>query len=96
MCHLSHSYHGGACLYFTFAFRPTPGGDMLAGVRRREAGDPAGVRRQRRARCRTTTRSAPSTPRWLEQDITAPGVRMLEALFDGTDPGSNLNPGKIV
>ena len=21
MCHLSHSYHSGACLYFTFAFR---------------------------------------------------------------------------
>src|SRR5699024_10641499 len=22
MCHLSHSYHSGACLYFTFAFPP--------------------------------------------------------------------------
>ena len=28
MCHLSHSYHAGACLYFTFAFVPTPGGDI--------------------------------------------------------------------
>ena len=25
MCHLSHSYHSGACLYFTFAFVPVPG-----------------------------------------------------------------------
>ncbi len=33
---------------------------------------------------------------WLEQDISAPGVGMLRALFDGTDPGANLNPGKIV
>jgi alkyldihydroxyacetonephosphate synthase len=33
---------------------------------------------------------------WLEQDISAPGVAMLEALFDGTDPGKHLNPGKIV
>ena len=33
---------------------------------------------------------------WLEQDISAPGVAMLRALFDGVDPGSNLNPGKIV
>ena len=23
MCHLAHSYHAGACLYFTFAFRPS-------------------------------------------------------------------------
>ena len=33
---------------------------------------------------------------WLEQDISAPGVAMLHALFDGIDPGANLNPGKIV
>ena len=25
MCHLSHSYHAGACLYFTFAFKPAAG-----------------------------------------------------------------------
>ena len=25
MCHLSHSYHAGACLYFTFAATPPPG-----------------------------------------------------------------------
>ena len=34
--------------------------------------------------------------RWLEEDISAPGVAMLQALFDGVDPGANLNPGKIV
>ena len=33
---------------------------------------------------------------WLEQDISAPGVALLDALFAGTDPGRNLNPGKIV
>ena len=30
MCHLSHSYHAGACLYFTFAFTPSPDADMTA------------------------------------------------------------------
>ena len=29
MCHLSHSYHSGACLYFTFAFVIDEGGDPL-------------------------------------------------------------------
>ena len=33
--------------------------------------------------------------RWLEEDISAPGVAMLQALFGGVDPGANLNPGKI-
>jgi alkyldihydroxyacetonephosphate synthase len=33
---------------------------------------------------------------WLEQDLSAPGVAMISALFDGIDPGANLNPGKIV
>ena len=32
----------------------------------------------------------------LKPDISAPGVGMLRALFEGTDPGANLNPGKIV
>ena len=30
MCHLSHSYHAGACLYFTFAFMPVAERDGLA------------------------------------------------------------------
>jgi alkyldihydroxyacetonephosphate synthase len=34
--------------------------------------------------------------RWLEEDISAPGVAMLRSLFEGFDPGANLNPGKIV
>src|SRR4029453_15914678 len=29
MCHLSHSYHAGACLYFTFAFTPGSRGEPL-------------------------------------------------------------------
>jgi len=33
---------------------------------------------------------------WLEQDIPAPGVAMLHGLFDGVDPGGNLNPGKVI
>src|SRR3954466_5673278 len=29
MCHLSHSHHAGACLYFTFAFPAAPAGEPL-------------------------------------------------------------------
>ena len=33
---------------------------------------------------------------WLEQDISAPGVHMIDGLFAAMDPGRNFNPGKIV
>jgi alkyldihydroxyacetonephosphate synthase len=95
MCHLSHSYHAGACLYFTFAFVPTRGGDMLAeydvvksAIQQAFVDNGATLSHHHAV----GTEHAP----WLEQDISAPGVAMLEALFEGTDPGRHLNPGKIV
>lgn len=95
MCHLSHSYHAGACLYFTFAFEPTRGGDMIAEY------DVVKTAIQQAFVDNGATLShhhavGTEHARWLEQDVSAPGVRMIEALFDGTDPGRNLNPGKIV
>jgi alkyldihydroxyacetonephosphate synthase len=95
MCHLSHSYHSGACLYFTFAFVPAAGSDMIEqydvvkrAIQQSFVDNGATLSHHHAV---GTEHSA-----WLEQDISAPGVRMLEALFEGTDPGSNLNPGKLV
>jgi alkyldihydroxyacetonephosphate synthase len=95
MCHLSHSYHAGACLYFTFAFTPTRGGDMLeeyevvkSAIQQAFVDNGATLSHHHAV--------GTEHARWLEQDISAPGVAMLEALFAGTDPGRHLNPGKIV
>ena len=95
MCHLSHSYHAGACLYFTFAFQPTLGGDMLvqydvvkSAIQQAFVDNGATLSHHHAV--------GTEHAHWLEQDISAPGVAMLEALFDGTDPGKHLNPGKIV
>ena len=33
---------------------------------------------------------------WMAQDISEAGVHIQKTLFDGIDPGRNLNPGKIV
>jgi alkyldihydroxyacetonephosphate synthase len=95
MCHLSHSYHAGACLYFTFAFKPSGVRDVL------DEYDTV-----KRAIQQTFVDSGATLSHhhavgtehaaWLEQDISAPGAAMLRALFDGVDPGANLNPGKIV
>ena len=95
MCHLSHSYHAGACLYFTFAFRPSGSRDALeeydaikTSVQQAFVDSGATLSHHHAV----GTEHAP----WLEEDVSAPGVAMLRALFDGVDPGRNLNPGKIV
>jgi alkyldihydroxyacetonephosphate synthase len=95
MCHLSHSYHSGACLYFTFGFKPSGDRepleeyDVIKSAIQQTFVDSGATLSHHHA---VGTEHAP----WLEQDISAPGVAMLRALFDGIDPGANLNPGKIV
>jgi alkyldihydroxyacetonephosphate synthase len=95
MCHLSHSYHAGACLYFTFAFKPAPVGDGLEQYDRVKS-----AIQQTFVDCGATLSHhhgvGTEHAQWLEEDISAPGVAMLRALFEGVDPGANLNPGKIV
>jgi alkyldihydroxyacetonephosphate synthase len=95
MCHLSHSYHSGACLYFTFALNPPNDHDGLDdyGVVKRaiqQAFVDSGATLSHHHAVGT------EHAQWLEEDISAPGVAMLQALFEGADPGANLNPGKIV
>jgi alkyldihydroxyacetonephosphate synthase len=95
MCHLSHSYHAGACLYFTFAINPPPAADALGmyGVVKRaiqQAFVDSGATLSHHHAVGT------EHAQWLEEDISSPGVAMLRALFEGFDPGGNLNPGKIV
>ena len=95
MCHLSHSYHAGACLYFTFGFKPSPRRevleqyDVIKSAIQQEFVDSGATLSHHHA---VGTEHA----RWLEEDISAPAVAALRALFDGFDPGANLNPGKIV
>ena len=95
MCHLSHSYHSGACLYFTFALNPPDDRDALEdyGVVKRaiqQAFVDSGATLSHHHAVGT------EHAQWLEEDISTPGVAMLRALFEGTDPRANLNPGKIV
>jgi alkyldihydroxyacetonephosphate synthase len=93
MSHLSHSYHAGACLYFTFAF--VAKSDMIADydiVKRaiqQAFVDHGGTLSHHHG---VGVEHAP----WMTQDISAGGVEIMRGLFSATDPGRNLNPGKIV
>jgi alkyldihydroxyacetonephosphate synthase len=95
MCHLSHSYHSGACLYFTFAFVPSNRSEPLSQYdviksAVQQAFVDHGATLSHHHAVGTEHRQ------WLEQDISSPGVAMIEALFDGIDPHQQCNPGKIV
>jgi alkyldihydroxyacetonephosphate synthase len=93
MCHLSHSEHSGACLYFTFAFG-------------HDGSDPIGQYDQVKSALQQTFIECGGTlshhhavgtehSRWLTDDISAPGVALVQGMFDTVDPARNLNPGKI-
>ena len=95
MCHLSHSYHAGACLYFTFAITPSARAepieqyDLVKSAIQQSFIDSGATLSHHHA-------VGTEHSRWLEEDISAPGVEMVKALFEGIDPNANLNPGKIV
>jgi alkyldihydroxyacetonephosphate synthase len=95
MCHLSHSYHSGACLYFTFAIRPRAGmepldqyGQVKSAIQQAFIDNGATLSHHHAV--------GTEHAQWLEDDISAPGVVMMRGLFEGIDPGRNLNPGKIL
>lgn len=93
MCHLSHSYHSGACLYFTFAFRAGEDPDreyatVKTAIQQAFVDGGATLSHHHGV----GMEHAP----WMEQVVSEEGVAIMRTLFDGTDPGRHLNPGKII
>lgn len=93
-CHLSHSYHSGACQYFTFAIaddseQAEQTYDYAKRVIQQSFMDFHGTVSHHHG---VGEEHSP----WLEQDISPAGVHIQRKLFEGVDPGRNLNPGKIV
>ncbi|MWB98496.1 FAD-binding oxidoreductase [Agromyces seonyuensis] len=93
MCHLSHSYHSGACLYFTFAFvfgdDPIGEYDVVKGAIQQAFIDHGGTISHHHG---VGLEHSP----WLEEDISSEGVALMRSLFTAADPGGNFNPGKIL
>jgi len=94
MSHLSHSYHSGACRYFTFAF--VHGGetaiaeyDVVKKAIQQAFVDHGGTISHHHGVGRE---HAP----WLEQDISTEGVALMSGLFASADPKKNFNPDKVI
>lgn len=95
MCHLSHSYHSGACLYFTFAFVLDDARDDLEQydtVKRaiQQEFIDAGATLSHHHGVGTEHRP------WMEQDLSAEGVALMTGLFATADPENRLNPEKVL
>ncbi|SEE80855.1 FAD-binding oxidoreductase [Ruania alba] len=95
MCHLSHSYHSGACLYFTFAFPPREDSpqleqyDVVKSAIQQSFIDHGGTLSHHHG---VGTDHAP----WMEQDISPAGVDLMVGLLQSADPGRHLNPGTLL
>ncbi|MDR0284372.1 MAG: FAD-binding oxidoreductase [Propionibacteriaceae bacterium] len=90
MCHLSHSYHSGACQYFTFALNDSS--DRMLETYRRVKGAIQQSFMDNHGTVSHHHGGGSEQVRWLGEDISAVGVSFQAKLFSGVDPGGWLNP----
>ena len=88
----SHSYHAGACLYFTFAIKPRAfasrwTSDVVKSAIQQAFIDAGATLSHHHA---VGTEHA----RWLEEDISAAGVAMVRALLRASTPAATSTPAR--
>ncbi len=93
-CHISHSYHTGASLYFTFGCLQQAGREIEQYLHVKKAAEDAfmkngGTLSHHHA---VGTEHLP----WVEEDISPTGLKAVQAVKDGLDPHGIMNPGKII
>ena len=93
-CHISHNYHTGASLYFTFGCRQIEGRELEQYLYIKKAAEDSfmengGTVSHHHA---VGTEHLP----WIEEDLSPAGVKAVKAIKDGLDPNGVMNPGKII
>lgn len=93
-CHISHNYHTGASLYFTFAYRQTMEKPLQQYLQVKKAAQDAfmqfgGTLSHHHA---VGYEHAP----WLEQDISPTGMLAVQGIKHALDPKDILNPRKLI
>ena len=93
-CHISHTYHSGASLYFTFGCQQIPGREIEQYLYIKKAAEDAflghgGTLSHHHA---VGFEHLP----WIKDDISETGIKAVQALKDGLDPKGVMNPGKII
>ena len=95
LCHCSHAYSDGACLYFTFG--AAAAGDEDSARRRYDAGWSAALDAAVGAGATITHHHGVGLLRapWLRQELGEGGWTMLERIKAALDPAGIANPGKL-
>lgn len=93
-CHISHTYPTGACLYFTYGVKQKPGRELAQYYDYKKLITDSfmksgGTLSHHHA---VGTEHRP----WMEQEISATGVKALASLKAALDPQGILNPGKLI
>ncbi len=93
-CHISHNYHTGASLYFTFGCRQLEGRELEQYLYIKKAAEDSfmengGTVSHHHA---VGTEHLP----WIEEDLSPAGVKAVKAIKDGLDPNGVMNPGKVI
>lgn len=92
-CHVSHTYHSGASLYFTFGLVPREGDDLVQYLRVKKAAEDAFL-----ANGATLSHhhavGYEHLP-WLVREISPTGLKAIQSLKQGLDPSGLFNSGKF-
>lgn len=93
-CHLSHSYHAGACLYFTFAAQQRAGDELRQYLETKRLIFEILLRHGATPTHHHAT-GYELLP-WIPQHLGPTGVRLLQGLKQAVDPKNICNPGKLI
>jgi alkyldihydroxyacetonephosphate synthase len=92
-CHISHTYHAGASLYFSYGLVPKEGDTLLRYLRVKRSAEDAFVNNGATVSHHHAV-GYEHLP-WLEQEITPAAMQAIAALKRGLDPRELMNPGKL-
>lgn len=91
-CHISHTYHNGASLYFTFGCQDKNGIEQYLHIKK--AAEDSFVEN---GGCLSHHHAVgfEHLP-WIQHDISPTGIHVIRSLKAGLDPKGIMNPGKII
>ena len=92
-CHISHTYHAGASLYFTFGLVPKPGDEFAQYLRVKKAAEDSFL--DNGATLSHHHAVGYEHLPWLEREVSPAGMRAIQALKSGLDPDGLFNSGKF-
>jgi alkyldihydroxyacetonephosphate synthase len=93
-CHISHNYHTGASLYFTFGCRQIEGRELDQYLYVKKSAEDSFMKHGGTVSHHHAVGSE-HLP-WIEADLSPTGVKAVASLKNGLDPKGVMNPGKII